>query len=146
MAEFGRQREEIAMQERLQAIDTQCKGYRFRSRLEARWAVYFDALDINYEYELEGYRLPNGGAYLPDFFFEKLENPPSYEPTKCSTCGAVIVLSEGGYSMRGTEYSCESCTVTEMEGVFRRTAASRCRRARGGPGGKRPRSPRARRA
>lgn len=29
----------------VKAIDTVYKGYRFRSRLEARWAVFFDALD-----------------------------------------------------------------------------------------------------
>lgn len=27
----------------IKAIDTYYKGYRFRSRLEARWAVFFDA-------------------------------------------------------------------------------------------------------
>lgn len=30
--------------------------------------------------------------------FEKLENPPSYDPTHCGGCGRVIVLSESGYS------------------------------------------------
>jgi hypothetical protein len=29
----------------IKAIETSYKGYRFRSRLEARWAVFFDALD-----------------------------------------------------------------------------------------------------
>jgi hypothetical protein len=41
----------------IKAIETQYKGYRFRSRLEARWAVFFDALDIKWEYEKEGYAL-----------------------------------------------------------------------------------------
>ena len=27
----------------IKAIPTEYKGYRFRSRLEARWAVFFDA-------------------------------------------------------------------------------------------------------
>lgn len=77
--------------------------------------------------------------------FERIENPPSYEPTKCSVCGTVIVLSQGGYSMRGTEYWCEACTVNEMESVFRRTSASSGRRARGAHGGKPTRPRRARR-
>ena len=34
-------------------IETVYKGYRFRSRLEARWAVFFDALDIEWYYEPE---------------------------------------------------------------------------------------------
>lgn len=49
------------------AIETRYKGYRFRSRLEARWAVFFDALGTKWEYEKEGYELPSG-HYLPDFW------------------------------------------------------------------------------
>ena len=49
------------------AIQTEYKGYRFRSRLEARWAVFFDACHVNWEYEPEGFALPNGQFYLPDF-------------------------------------------------------------------------------
>jgi hypothetical protein len=41
--------------------------------------------------------------------FEVLENPPAYEPTKCSVCGAVIVLSKGGYSKFGDEHKCGKC-------------------------------------
>jgi hypothetical protein len=56
----------------LKAIETIYNGYRFRSRLEARWAVFFDALGIKYEYEKEGYRLSRGRLgsldYLPDFW------------------------------------------------------------------------------
>ena len=36
----------------LKAIETEYKGYRFRSRLEARWAVFFDACGVKWEYEL----------------------------------------------------------------------------------------------
>jgi len=50
------------------AIDTDYNGYRFRSRLEARWAVFFDALGIKYKYEVEGFNL-DGVRYLPDFWF-----------------------------------------------------------------------------
>lgn len=38
-------------------IETRYKGYRFRSRLEARWAVFFDVLGVRWEYEPEGYDL-----------------------------------------------------------------------------------------
>ena len=51
----------------MKAIETQYKGYRFRSRLEARWAVFFDALGLSWEYEPEGFELPDGTRYLPDF-------------------------------------------------------------------------------
>ena len=51
----------------LTAIQTQYHGYLFRSRLEARWAVFFDACGVKYEYEPEGYDLGGGLMYLPDF-------------------------------------------------------------------------------
>lgn len=51
----------------MRAIETEYKGYLFRSRLEARWAVFFDQLGIRYEYEPEGIVLSNGTYYLPDF-------------------------------------------------------------------------------
>jgi hypothetical protein len=50
----------------IKAIETQYKGYRFRSRLEARWAVFFDALGVKWEYESEGLNI-DGEWYLPDF-------------------------------------------------------------------------------
>jgi len=49
-------------------IQTSYKGYLFRSRLEARWAVFFDTLGIKWEYEKEGYDLGDAGRYLPDFW------------------------------------------------------------------------------
>lgn len=51
----------------IKPIETRYNGYRFRSRLEARWGVFFDSARIPYEYELEGFRLPSGACYLPDF-------------------------------------------------------------------------------
>ena len=53
--------------ELIKPIETLYNGYRFRSRLEARWAVFFDTLGVKYEYEPEGYVLPDGTYYLPDF-------------------------------------------------------------------------------
>ena len=57
----------------IQAIETSYNGYRFRSRLEARWAVFFDALSIEWLYEHEGYTLPDGTRYLPDFWLPQLD-------------------------------------------------------------------------
>ena len=51
----------------MQAIETIDNGYRFHSRLEARWAVFFDVLRIRYQYEREGFNL-DGRWYLPDFY------------------------------------------------------------------------------
>lgn len=44
----------------IQAIETRYAGCRFRSRLEARWAVFFDTLGIKWEYEPEGILVPMG--------------------------------------------------------------------------------------
>ena len=52
----------------IKAITTYYNGFKFRSRLEARWAVFFDAANIRYEYEPEGIKLKNGMCYLPDFY------------------------------------------------------------------------------
>lgn len=57
----------------IRAIETKYKGYRFRSRLEARWAVFFDVLKIQWFYEPEGFDLGEVGWYLPDFWL------PDYE-------------------------------------------------------------------
>ena len=52
----------------IKPIETFYNGYRFRSRLEARWAVFFDSVGMPYEYETEGYILQDGTMYLPDFY------------------------------------------------------------------------------
>ncbi len=73
----------------MKAKETIYKGYRFRSRLEARYAVFFDTLGIKYEYEHQDY-IVGGKRYLPDFrlpqqdcFVEiKGENPTKEECTK----------------------------------------------------------------
>ena len=57
----------------MKAIETRYKGYRFRSRLEARWAVFFDAMGIEWVYEPEGFDLGNGVYYLPDFYLPKYD-------------------------------------------------------------------------
>jgi hypothetical protein len=58
----------------IKPIETRYKGYRFRSRLEARWAVFFDSLGIKWEYEKEGYDLSDLGWYLPDFWLPEADD------------------------------------------------------------------------
>ncbi len=67
----------------MKAIETKYKGYRFRSRLEARWAVFFDSIGLKWQYEVEGFVLKTGTLYLPDFYLpesgfwiEVKPNPP----------------------------------------------------------------------
>lgn len=49
------------------AIPTVYQGIRFRSRLEARWAVFFDQMGWDWEFEPEGYT-DGRTRYLPDFW------------------------------------------------------------------------------
>lgn len=53
-------------------IETTYAGCRFRSRLEARWAVFFDELNVEWRYEPEGFRIELSSGrrinYLPDFY------------------------------------------------------------------------------
>lgn len=89
----------------LKAIETTYKGYRFRSRLEARWAVFFDALGLKWEYEPEGFELGGGVRYLPDFWLPswrlwveiKGQFPSEGEIEKCrqlawGRCEAVLAV------------------------------------------------------
>ena len=77
----------------IKAIETSYKGYKFRSRLEARYALFFDTLGIKWEYEPEGFELPGGVRYLPDFkvfyspaddhyFWFEVKGPKATKPEK----------------------------------------------------------------
>lgn len=50
------------------SIMTKHNGILFRSRLEARFAVFLEELHIKYDYETEGFELSDGTKYLPDFY------------------------------------------------------------------------------
>jgi hypothetical protein len=61
----------------VKAIETRYKGYRFRSRLEARWAVFLDELVVDWAYEPEGFELDDVGTrYLPDFLVTPFGKSP----------------------------------------------------------------------
>jgi len=64
----------------IKAIDTIYRGYRFRSRLEARWAVFMDSINVRFEYEGEGFAF-DGYAYLPDFFLPDMDCFLEIKPT-----------------------------------------------------------------
>lgn len=85
----------------IKAIETRYKGYRFRSRLEARWAVVFDALGLRWEYEPQGFSTP-WGPYLPDFCLHGAYGPVWFEvkgvkPTdlEAKKLGFVVMESKG---------------------------------------------------
>lgn len=64
----------------MKAIETRYAGCNFRSRLEARWAVFFDHLGIVWEYEPQGFEIEHRLTlekktfpYLPDFWLPELK-------------------------------------------------------------------------
>lgn len=50
------------------AMEVAYSGRIFRSRLEARWAVFLDLLDVNWDYEPSFYQVGDDLYYLPDFY------------------------------------------------------------------------------
>lgn len=88
----------------IKPIETIYNGYRFRSRLEARWAVFFDALGIEYEYEPEGYDLGDVGWYLPDFWLPQVKmfaeiKPTKFTPSEWEKCWQLCKQSDCGVLM-----------------------------------------------
>ena len=53
------------------SVPTLYKGIQFRSRLEARWAIFFDELGIKWDYEPETFQTKYG-YYMPDFFLPSI--------------------------------------------------------------------------
>ena len=47
-----------------------------------------------------------------EYNFERLENPPKFEPTRCAKCKTVISLGYDGYSMYVGKYYCMNCSAT----------------------------------
>ena len=98
----------------LKAIETRYAGYRFRSRTEARWAVFFDSLGVKWEYEPEGWNLPDGTRYLPDFFIEMRNGPTS----RFGRCGYWVEIKAGAPTDGEMEKLVQLCTETKHHGLF----------------------------
>jgi hypothetical protein len=117
---FSGDREKQARdREKERAISTRYKGCLFRSRNEARWAVFFKTLGIAWTYEPEGFHISNYTGYLPDFYIEpwqswveiKSKAPTCEERTKCrSLCDItekfVILLAGEPYPARYQAFLC----------------------------------------
>jgi hypothetical protein len=86
----------------IQPIETMYRGYRFRSRLEARWAVFFDAAGIEWEYEPDGY-VVDGRRYLPDFWLPELKTLVETKPhiEACEEVLGTIKALVSGTGQRG---------------------------------------------
>ena len=70
---------EVVAGTNVKALPTAYGGVTFRSRLEARWAVFFDSLGLAWQYEPEGYETPDGW-YLPDFWLPGIRHLLEVKP------------------------------------------------------------------
>ncbi len=51
-----------------------------------------------------------------EYNFEKLETPPSFEPTHCRRCGVPVRLAHDSYTMSGEDVVCPACGEAERPG------------------------------
>lgn len=65
----------------------------FRSRLEARWALYFDALGFDWKYEPFRFPIGQGNTYTPDFEVEGI-GIIEVKPTWDALAESVIRIAE----------------------------------------------------
>lgn len=70
----------------MEAIKVKYNGIQYRSKLEARWALFFDQYGLRFEYEPTTFRLKSG-LYCPDFYLTDLAcyaevKPLILEPTE----------------------------------------------------------------
>ena len=82
------------------AIQTRYQGYRFRSRLEARWAVFFDHIGLWWEYEPEGFDV-DGTYYLPDFYIRSLGVYAEVKPKQFTEKEYALIAAVGGLVLDG---------------------------------------------
>lgn len=91
-------------------LETTYSAIKFRSRIEARWAVYFDAAKIVWEYEPEGYCF-DGLCYLPDF---RLSLPTGY----------VWVEVKGGQPLYDRDRKCPTRDFMKVGALARESGES----------------------
>lgn len=81
----------------MKAIETEYSGVLFRSRLEARWAILFDAMELQWYYEPDCFELKSGKKYTPDFYISEYEVYVEIKPNR-------DVLSESYHVNRFLEF------------------------------------------
>ncbi len=122
---------------RLKALPTTYRRVKFRSRLEARWAVFFDALDLHWEYEPQGFTLDNrkdkhpDSCYCPDFLVRTPQNEDMWieiKPynvkqndkfdkfKKLIDCERVYLLSGQPSDVIDSRLVCPRCCGFEVDG------------------------------
>lgn len=104
------------------AIEVKYDGYEFRSKTEARWRVFFNALNVTSEYEPQAFLLPIGKGYMPDFWLRDvrhlieiksdfeydryLAEEKAYYLTFDTCCPLALIQGAPGYNIKnGKKYA-----------------------------------------
>lgn len=82
-------------------IQTVYREYKFRSRLEARWAVALTEMGIPFDYEDEGYEVATGVWYLPDFIIRDVV--PLFMEVKHKDDDDLAAMDKMGLLVAGTK-------------------------------------------
>lgn len=134
---------------RVRSVPVRYANVTFRSKLEARWALFFDLLGVPWEYEPQGFVIEvrklsvigNGSyvrgsfAYLPDFritydgegdywWLEVKGRPPTkHELYKCDMLAKglkqAVILVSGGFSHTPKSFIYTTCTDQPTDIVWR---------------------------
>lgn len=72
-------------------------NYYFRSKLEAKWAVFFEYLKIKWTYEPESFMCDDGSQYTPDFFLPDAILRDGTKPVSCGRDGVYEAIPNGVY-------------------------------------------------
>jgi len=67
---------------------------------------------------------------INEYNFQKLPNPPAFEPTHCAHCGRVISLGYDGYTRSGDKYYCLTCATKRLPAPERPVPPRQQRRRR----------------
>jgi len=68
------------MNRKIKPIPTIYNGVKYRSRTEARWALFMEKLGLTFDYEPDGFELPSGRRYLPDFYIHDFKTYLEVKP------------------------------------------------------------------
>lgn len=107
----------------ISAISTEYGGFKFRSRTEARWAIFFDALCIPWEYEKEGYEIA-GVRYLPDFWLPTIKMFAEVKPgafDKAARNLAIQINNQTGFDVLmlcGQPYNAPAKAISNIGGLL----------------------------
>lgn len=102
----------------MKAIQTSYSGYKFRSRLEAKWAVFFDLMGFDWVYEPEGFELGNEMRYLPDFKVTSRDGNPYWYEVKADNVKVDVKVEAFRKALNacGNEEYCEGVYVELLSG------------------------------